>query len=426
VLGGYRLCLEIGTGGMATVFLAHGLARSGAHRFAAVKCIRPELALDPRFVEMFRQEAWIATQIHHANVCNVLELDEHHGTYYIAMELLAGQTVTAIQRAFACFPTESIGLDIRVGLFARVFEAACEGLHAAHEAADANGQPLDVVHRDVSPDNLFVTYDGNVKVMDFGVAYTSGHHAHTRTGVLKGKCSYLAPEVLAGNKPDRRADVWGLGVVAWETIARRKLFDQPTDAAILRAIAEEPIPPPSSLCPGLPPAFDAIIMRALERDPDRRYATARDLGRALNRFVVEQGWVVGSAEIADFMAALFPEERAVSRQQLKFAAQLEPPPQPRARTVTQKREPAPEPTIAEPKPTSTAMRVPPRRSMLLVMAALIGIVVATSAVVVACRGSGEQAVVPAVRPTNFTLEATPAGVDDTGAVLVRIRVVPKT
>src|SRR5258706_5949279 len=176
VLGGYRLCVELGSGGMASVYLAHGRSRSGVHRFVAIKCIRPELAADANFVEMFLDEAFIATQIHHPNVCDVLELDQHHGTRFLVMELLAGQTLTAVQRELSGFSSDAIGVDLRAGLLGRVLEGACEGLHAAHEAVDTRGKPLHVVHRDVSPDNLFVTYDGNVKVMDFGVAYTTSEH----------------------------------------------------------------------------------------------------------------------------------------------------------------------------------------------------------------------------------------------------------
>src|SRR5262249_42217904 len=162
---------------------------------------------------------------------------------------------------------------------------------------------LGVVHRDVSPDNLFVTFDGNVKVMDFGVAYATDKLNATRTGIVKGKCRYLAPEVLAGAKPERAADIWGLGVVLWERLAQRRLFDQPTDPAILHAIAEQDIAPPSKVREGLPSGLDDIVMRALDRDPAKRYATARELGRALSWFLVDQRLVVGAAEIAEVMHA---------------------------------------------------------------------------------------------------------------------------
>jgi serine/threonine-protein kinase len=422
---------------MASVYLAHGRTRSGLHRFVAIKIIRADLAASAQFVDMFVDEAFVATQIHHPNVCDVLEYGQHHGTHFLVMELLSGQTLTAVQRELSGYSTDALGVDLRAGILARVLEGACEGLHAAHEAVDARGKPLHVVHRDVSPDNLFVGYDGTVKVMDFGVAYTSGQHHHTRTGVVKGKCSYLAPEIVAGNKPDRRADVWGIGVVAWELLARRKLFDQPSDPAILNAIYSAEIPPPSSLCPGLPAAFDAVVLKALERDPTKRYENARELGRALNRCIVEQRWLVGPAEIAECMRALYPEGVTTARQQLQFAEQLEAPPPSRTRTpipvpdeptvanpeVMQAlaRESAPPEAVPTPLPAMPTERVTSRfRAPRWLLTAAIVVLSAVAGAVVACRNANE----PAMPVAGFTLQATPAGVDASGAVLLRVQVVP--
>jgi serine/threonine-protein kinase len=368
---------------------------------------------------------------------------------------------------------------VRWGLFARLLESACEGLHAAHEAANTSGVPLHIVHRDVSPDNLFVTYDGNVKVMDFGVAYTSEHHQTTRTGVLKGKCGYLAPEVLAGEKPDRRADIWGLGVVAWEMLAQRKLFDQSNDPAILRAIGESTIPRPSTIRSGLPVLLDEIVLRALERDPARRYQTARELGRMLNRFLVEYRQVVGAAEVSDFMRALFPEGIACTRQLMKFAELEEPPP--RVRRITSqdsatvvdlalalelaRRSALPEGTpgehparmLAAPPATETPPPSPPETRPPPVAPASRWSTVSLSVVVVAALASLSLAIVvyrltrgesappvssssappvssssaPPVSSSpdpvlsNFTLEVAPAGTDASGAMLVRLQLVPK-
>lgn len=462
VLGAYRLCVEIGGGGMASVYLAQCCNHSGAHRFVALKCIRPEFARNPRFVEMFLDEARIAAQIHHTNVCRLLDFDEHHGTYYLVMEFLSGQTLTAVQNRILTMPEADDPLA-RPGVFARILEGACEGLHAAHEAQDSAGAPLHIVHRDVSPDNLFVTYDGNVKVMDFGVAYTSDHHQTTRTGVLKGKCGYLAPEVLAGGKPDRRADIWGLGVVAWEMMTQRKLFDQPNDPAILRAIAESNIPLPSKIRAGLPPLLDELVLRALERDPARRYQTAREFGRMLNRFLVERRQVVGLAEVSDFMRAVFPEGIACTRQLVKFAALDAPPPRawvftsqegatvadvnaalelarrsmlprgtpvdPPLRAATeaplQAATETPQPIPAESRPPRVARFS--RQMVSLIVVIGVALASASISIVVDRLIRGERAPVvsspTAPAQSSFTLEATPAGTDASGAMLLRVQMV---
>lgn len=454
VLGTYRLCVEIGSGGMASVYLAQGGSRSGARRFVALKCIRPEFARNPRFVEMFLEEARIAAQIHHTNVCSLLDFDEHHGTYYLVMEFLSGQTLTAVQNRMLTMPDADHPLA-RPGVFARILEGACEGLHAAHEALDGDGAPLHIVHRDVSPDNLFVTYDGNVKVMDFGVAYTSDHHQKTRTGVLKGKCAYLAPEVLAGDKPDRRTDIWSLGVVAWELMTQHKLFDQPHDPAILRAIAESNIPLPSKIRDGLPPLLDELVLRALERDPAKRYQTAREFGRMLNRFLVECRQVVGLAEVSDFMRAVFPEGIACTRQLVKFAG-LEASPS-RAWAFTSQEGPTiadvntalelarrsafPKGTPVGPPPqaaTETSQPIPaesrlPRvarfsRPMVWLTLA-IGVALASASISILVDRLTRVESAPVVSsPTDpaqssFTLEATPAGTDGSGAMLLRVQLV---
>jgi serine/threonine-protein kinase len=321
-LGPYRLCLEIGRGGMATVYLAQLVGRSGLHRFVALKCIRPEFAQNQSFVEMFLDEAQIASQIHHANVCSVLDFDQHDNIFCLAMEFLSGRTLTAVHHELLKHADRWDPLR-HAGWVARVIEGACEGLHAAHELRNAHGELIDVVHRDVSPDNIFVTYNGIVKIVDFGIAYASEQHHETGTGIVKGKCSYLSPEVLAGQTPDRRADIWGVGVVTWELLTQRKLFEQPSGVATLRAISEMDIPPPSSVRPGLPALLDDIVMRALDRNPAKRYQTARELGRLLNRFLVENGLVVGLAEVAEGMQALFPEGQACTRQLLSLAEQMD-------------------------------------------------------------------------------------------------------
>jgi len=325
-LGPYRLCLEIGTGGMATVFLAHreGVGGDPHSRWGyfAVKCVRPHLVQDPTFLAMFRDEARIASWIHHANVCSVFDFDVCNDTYYLAMEYLSGQTLKDVLRKLG-LPKMVKDPSWHAGIVARIIADAAEGLHAAHELRDEDGQLLGVVHRDVSPENIFLTYDGNVKLMDFGLVRALGQMHETRTGIVKGKFGYVQPEVLQGRTPDRRADVWSLGVVLWELLTGRRLFAHDTEAAAVHAVATLEIPAPSKVREGVPRAIDPIVMRALSRDPDRRYPTARALARDLTRFIARVGHAIGLAEIADMMERMFPSGAECDRQLLLVAHQIE-------------------------------------------------------------------------------------------------------
>lgn len=321
-IGHYRLCLEIATGGMSTVYLARAVDGVGIRGFVAIKCLKPQLAGDPEFVAMFDDEVRIASRIRHPNVCQVLDYGEHAGVRYLAMELLAGRTVAAVRRELAnqldAWPRAQ-----HAGLVARMIADAAEGLHAAHELTDAREQPLQIVHRDVSPENLFLGFDGNVKVMDFGVASARLQHHQTQPGALKGKYCYLAPEALHGRPVDRRADVWGLGVVAWELLTGRRLFERDNDVKTLRAITEMKLQAPSAARPGIPQALDAVVMRALERDPNRRYPTARELARALTCFLADERLAIGLADLSELADKLFPSGRACERQMLDTVERLD-------------------------------------------------------------------------------------------------------
>jgi serine/threonine-protein kinase len=313
--------LELAAGGQATVYLARADNRSGIQRFVALKRLHPHLANDADFREMFLDEARIASLVQHANVCNLLDFDVSEAGCFLVMEYLAGESLAQVFRAMARRRT-STPVE-RPALIARVIADACEGLHAAHEVCDASGEPLDVVHRDISPDNVFVTYDGVVKVCDFGVARASHQQHKTRTGVLKGKYAYMAPEVLRGQTPDRRADIWSIGVVLWELLTQKRLFSRSSDLETLKTLSNLRIPAPSRTCSGLPRYLDAIVLRALSRDPAARPASARELGQELSRALVERRQAVGLAELSEWMEALFPGGRACRRQLLQIAAGLE-------------------------------------------------------------------------------------------------------
>jgi serine/threonine-protein kinase len=307
-LGRYYLASQIASGGMATVFLATVKGPGGFEKVNALKRIHPHLAEETDFVDMFLDEARIASRIHHANVCQVFDFGESEGTYFIAMEYLIGEPLSrAMKTIRKNFETlDSARLPV---IACKIIADAAEGLHAAHDLKGRDGNLLNVVHRDVSPQNLFVTYDGNVKVVDFGIASASDRVHHTSAGQVKGKFSYMAPEQSRGGSIDRRADVWALGVVMWEMLTLRRLFRRETTVETLTAMLNDPIPPPSTYRPGVDPQLDQIVLKALARDPDNRYATARDFARDLTRYAGATGEPAHAAELADWMDAIFPDGR---------------------------------------------------------------------------------------------------------------------
>ncbi len=306
--GRYHLRYEIASGGMASVYLARSKGPAGFDRALAVKRIHPHLAKKKEFVEMFLDEARLSARITHPNVCSVFDFGEVDGTYYMAMEYLVGQPLSSLLRALNAQPAIATSPRWRA-LAAKIIADACEGLHAAHELTDERGKKLGVIHRDCSPHNIFVTYDGAVKVVDFGVAFAEGRLHHTQTGNLKGKLGYMSPEQVRGKSIDRRLDVWALGVCLWELLAVKRLFGKRQEVELISAVANEPIMPPSSVRAGVPPELDRIVMKALERDLDQRYTTTRAMARELNAFVSSSGVAAGLGDLSELMEELFAKER---------------------------------------------------------------------------------------------------------------------
>ncbi|MEM9068669.1 MAG: serine/threonine-protein kinase [Myxococcota bacterium] len=309
-MGRYLLAFEFASGGMATVYIAREAGTAGMKRAVALKCIHRHLAKKKAFVEMFLDEARVAARINHPNVCSVYDFGSAAGTYYIAMEYLLGETLSrVIRRMFRKTDRRPSPLTI-----AQVIADCCEGLHAAHELRSDNGETLGVVHRDVSPSNLYICYDGSVRVVDFGIAKAENKLYETRTGELKGKLAYLSPEQVDQMDVDRRADIWSLGVCLWEALTGKRLFRRRSDAQTILAVMQADIPPPSSYGT-LPEGMDDVVLKALSRDPADRYQTARQLGQDLRRVVMRAGEVVGAPEVAEWMTELFPMER-IRRQEL--------------------------------------------------------------------------------------------------------------
>jgi serine/threonine-protein kinase len=305
-IGRYDICFEIAAGGMATIYLARVEGPGGFKKLVALKCIHPHLVRQAGFVEMFLDEARLASRISHPNVCSVFDFGFADSTYYIAMEFLVGETVGRLCRLAQQHP-ETSPLPLHAGYAARIIADAAEGLHAAHMLYGDDGTLLNVVHRDVSPQNVMVTYDGAVKITDFGIARTVDQLHLTRTGTVRGKFPYMAPEQVEQGPIDHRADVWSLGVVFWELLTGARLFHREREVDSIRAVLQAPIPAPSAARAGVPREYDEIVMHALQRDPGRRFATARDLSLAIENVRGRRDATVGHGMLAAWLRQLFPD-----------------------------------------------------------------------------------------------------------------------
>jgi serine/threonine-protein kinase len=261
---------------MADVYAAELAAAAGFRKRVAIKRMRPHLVANEDFLSMFLEEARLGSQLSHPKICEVYELAQADGEFYIAMEYLHGVTLSHLLTTCA-----ERGLTMPVSLAVNIFAQACEGLHYAHERKDSSGASLSVIHRDVSPENLFLRTDGVVKVLDFGIAKTDDSSHQTSTGSVKGKDAYMSPEQLEARRLDRRTDIWSLGVVLFETLAGRRLFRRGSLLETVYAIANEPVPNLLDLRPDLPPALCEVVSRALCRDRDGRFASAEVFRRAL-------------------------------------------------------------------------------------------------------------------------------------------------
>jgi serine/threonine-protein kinase len=403
-IGRYELCFELASGGMATVYLARVDGASGFEKLVALKRIHRHLAKEKKYIDMFLDEAKIASRITHPNVCGVFDFGHADGEYYIAMEYLVGEPLARLcgkvardqeQRRHPLLPLR----------MASIIADACEGLHAAHELKDANGDLLHVVHRDVSPRNLFITYHGSVQVVDFGIASARQRMHHTATGQVKGTFAYMAPEQLAAKPIDRRVDIWSLGVSLWEMLTFKRLFRSDTTANTIHAVLYDDLVPPSAHRSQIPKELDEIVMKALERDPKKRWQSAREMGRAIRQFLGTRHEIIGPAELSDWMGTVFPQGEARKSQLMEVARMAhEPvPTMPRAGdtdvTLT-----ATNMQIAE---ASQFLEQPRRSRRALVWAAIVGTLALAAAVAVGLTGYEED---PEVQPqTTAATEAPVAG-----------------
>jgi serine/threonine-protein kinase len=317
-IGRYQLCFELASGGMASVYLARAEGDPGFQKLVALKRIHAHLADEKDYVEMFLDEARIASRITHSNVCSVFDFGEAEGEYFIAMEYLVGESLSRVHRRVLA-DADQRGSPLLPARMARVIAQACEGLHAAHELQDADGESLHVVHRDVSAENLFVTYNGVTQVVDFGIAHARQRLHHTEAGQVKGTFPYMAPEQMTAAVVDRRVDIWALGAVLWELLTLRRLFLRDTDVDTMYAVLSSEIRPPSDYRADVPNELDEIVLKALKRNPAERWQSAREMGKALDRFLANQEELIGPAEVAEWMEELFPGGESRKRQLMEIA-----------------------------------------------------------------------------------------------------------
>jgi serine/threonine-protein kinase len=307
--GKFWLLAELGRGGMADVYLVTVVQEPvGFHKLQVIKVLRAGSADSRESLAMFLNEARLAARLNHANVVQTHEVGEYDGHYFIAMEYLEGQPFHRVK-----LRAEQLGRPLPLRPQLRVLSEMLAGLHYAHELGDFDGTPLNVVHRDVSPHNVFVTYDGQVKVVDFGIAKVTGQSTETKTGVVKGKVAYMAPEQALGQKVDRRADIFSAGVMLWEALTGTRLWRGYTDVTILTLVALGRVPDVRERKGDVDPALEAICRRAMARDPNERFATAAEFQRELDRYLLATGGEVSLRDVGGTVAELFADRRAEMR-----------------------------------------------------------------------------------------------------------------
>ncbi|MGE3548175.1 MAG: serine/threonine-protein kinase, partial [Kofleriaceae bacterium] len=301
LLGRYQIIRRLAVGGMAEIFLARARGIAGFEKIVVVKRILPQYAKDTRFIRMFLEEARLAASLQHSNIAQVHDIGRIDDIYFFTMEYVHGVDL----RQLLVQGSQRGGIPLEHAI--AVMQDTAAGLHYAHEKTDDAGTPLGIVHRDISPSNVLVGYDGGVKLTDFGIAKATSARTETGTGV-KGKAAYMSPEQCRGRPMDRRSDIFSLGILLFELTTGTELFAGASDMLIFEQIVEHDIPRPSSRVPGYPPALERIVMTALERDPQRRFQTAEQLQSALVDFAHHARLSVSQLALARYVEALFKSE----------------------------------------------------------------------------------------------------------------------
>jgi serine/threonine protein kinase len=299
-VGRYEVISHLATGGMAQIYLARQTGLGSFERHVVLKTILRDRASDHRFVTMFLDEAKLAATLNHQNVAQVYEVDQADGAYFMAMEYVHGENARAILET-----TLRRGWTIPLELAVMIISGAAAGLHHAHERRGKNGQPLNIVHRDVSPANIMVGYDGSVKVLDFGIAKAEERATKTVGGTIKGKYGYMSPEQCKGKPIDRRSDIFALGIVLYELTTLRRAFKGNDDFETMKRIVAGDVVLPSIAVPGYPRELEAIVLTAMANDAKTRFQTAHELIEALDVFAMRAKLTGSNTAMGRFMAQLF-------------------------------------------------------------------------------------------------------------------------
>src|SRR4051812_26990328 len=305
----YELVSRLAAGGMAEIFLARTKGIQGFEKYLVIKRILGHRTQDPEFVRMFLDEARVAATLDHPNIVQIYDVGHVDNEYFIAMEYLRGHNLIEIVRAGAKLGYAKPPLEHVVSTLTQ----CCAGLHYAHEKRDFEGRSLEIVHRDVTPQNVVVSFDGSVKVVDFGIAKAATREVETLAGTLKGKIGYMSPEQCRGAQVDRRSDIFAVGIILFELTTGKRLYHERSDFDTLKKIIEGPVPSPRDLLPFYPAFLNAIVVRCLQKNADDRYQTARDLHADLDAFARDNQLVTGTVPLSQYMERIYADELATHK-----------------------------------------------------------------------------------------------------------------
>ncbi|HEY2510123.1 MAG TPA: serine/threonine-protein kinase [Polyangiaceae bacterium] len=306
----YRVVEKLESGGMAEVFRAESEGLQGFKKQVAIKRVLPHLSEKKKFISMFLDEARLSAQLTHSNCVQVFDIGVGDNAYFIVMEYVDGANLKAIAESL-----RKNGREFPVQCAALIALEICKGLSYAHELRDPNGVDLKIVHRDMSPPNVLVTKYGEIKIVDFGLAKANSQLERSEPGIIKGKFSYLSPEAALGQEVDARTDIFAVGIILWELLTGQRLFLGETDFQTVKKVQQAVVPSPSQINKTVPPELEKIVTRALARDPNVRYQTARELGVDLNRFMFRQPQPVSTFDIASLVTGAMRDRQRMRPQQ---------------------------------------------------------------------------------------------------------------
>lgn len=312
--GNYFLLDRIAVGGMAEIFKAKQSGVRGFEKILVIKKILQHLSEDPEFVEMFEDEAKIAAQLNHANIVQIYELGEVDDTLYITMEYVEGKNLRDLTRAIA-----GKGMHLSIAQSILIISEVLKGLDYAHRKKDSAGSNLEIIHRDMSPQNIILSYEGESKILDFGIAKAASKASQTEAGVLKGKFSYMSPEQASGQPIDQTTDIYACGVIFHELLSSQRLFRAETDMETLERVRMGVIPPPSEKNKLVSKELDKIVLKALKRSPEKRYQTAGEMLRDLTQLAQNENLICGSQELSAFLKTIFQDSIELEHEKLQSA-----------------------------------------------------------------------------------------------------------